>query len=126
MILLITGSRNASAEMIANAKVAVRRAHELKWLICVGDANGIDAAVIQEADTIGASLLVYGANNVLRNKSKVAENNRTMPVNYYARDDFMVAAADKVYAIWDGKSQGTLRNYKNAKLLEKECWLKQF
>jgi hypothetical protein len=47
--LLISGSRSATAPMLAYARASVLRAYENGWRLIVGDAVGIDAAVAQAA-----------------------------------------------------------------------------
>ena len=47
--VLITGSRDASPEMLAYARRAVQRTHRLDWTVLVGDnPKGIDLAVVRE------------------------------------------------------------------------------
>lgn len=122
---MITGSRDATEAMIRVAKAAVARAKEAGFEIIVGDADGIDAVVIAEADRIGAEFLVYGANNKLRHCSKDDIHNTKLAVNYMGRDDCMIDMCDLILAIWNGRSKGTLRNYRRAKSLGKEGWLKR-
>ena len=59
---------------------------------------------------------VYGANGKVWNETVSGENRRLGDANfsYRLRDIFMVSQADVVYAIWDGKSSGTLQLYNDA------------
>ena len=47
--LLVTGSRKATPAMIEYARKAVSRARERGWEVIVGDASGVDAAVMRWA-----------------------------------------------------------------------------
>ncbi len=45
--VLIAGSRDASPEMLTYTRRVVRRAHQLGWIIVVGDnPQGVDRAVV--------------------------------------------------------------------------------
>lgn len=127
-ILLITGSRHATAAMIRYARRVVARAIECGWQIIVGDADGIDAAVIAEADSRGyENVTVYGAYGKFRHRTIMGKNvTIDASWSYVDRDAYMVNAADKVMAVWNGLSNGTIRNFHAAAAMQKECWLKQF
>ena len=46
--VLIAGSRDASAAMLDYARRVVRRAHQFRWTIVVGDnPQGVDMAVVR-------------------------------------------------------------------------------
>ena len=46
--VLIAGSRDASAAMLDYARRVVRRAHQFRWTIIVGDnLQGVDMAVVR-------------------------------------------------------------------------------
>jgi len=120
--LLITGSRNASAKLIAVAKKAVEHAQALGWEIVVGDASGIDMIVINTCDDLNVPVTVYGANNVMRHKTKTGAN-ITTPGSYIDRDVLMAEECDKCFAIWNGESRGTKLTYKTAMELHKEAWI---
>ena len=119
-IILICGSRNASPRMLGLARAAVKRAEQLNWQIIVGDANGVDEEVIGHA----LCCTVYAAFGFARNSADRHEI-VLVPGNYTARDNVMIAAADMVFCIWDGKSKGTARNYNRAVELGKQAWLMQ-
>ena len=106
MKLLITGSRNASTRMLAYARSLVGRAKELGWTIVVGDAAGIDAVVISEADRLGVQVEVHGAYGKLR-RSSLSGTNVTHPGSYPERDRVMAGLCDLCVGVWDGKSRGT-------------------
>ena len=125
MKLMICGSRDANGKMLDYAKRCVERAKQRGYTIVVGDAGGVDAAVIERADELGADVEVYGAFNTMRNRSKRPGCNRVVNGNYTARDDHMIKLADVVLCIWDSKSRGTLRNAQQAKLQGKQVHLKK-
>lgn len=108
--ILICGSRYASHAMIQYAKECVVKAHQCGLTILVGDAPGIDQAVIEEADRIGASVIVFGAYGRHRNKTRAGKN-VAVQMSYTERDDHMVEQANYVICVWDGQSRGTRRVY---------------
>jgi predicted Rossmann-fold nucleotide-binding protein len=122
MKLLITGSRTASVGMLSYARKVVARAKELGWTVLVGDAPGIDAAVIEECDLLEVPVLVYGANGKMRHQTKTGTNVACLG-SYTDRDRIMVEACDICMAIWNGSSRGTVTNYEAAKALGKEVHL---
>jgi hypothetical protein len=126
MKLMITGSRKMTKGMDEYVDRVVERAIQLGWHIVVGDAPGIDRAVIQASDRHQyAHIEVHGAYLKLRNKSAFGINIEH-DTNYDQRDRMMIDLADKVLAIWNGVSEGTKRNYDAAKARGKEAWLKSF
>jgi hypothetical protein len=131
MKLVISGSRAVTPIMIHYAQRAVRRAHQLGWEILVGDANGIDAAVIAEADRLKVKLTVYGITRQPRNASQtgVYVTVRTPPGTpkdkYTFRDQHMIAQADIALFVWNGASQGTEQGYRFAQNLGIRAYLVQ-
>ena len=121
MKILICGSREASPRLlsIAHDFVALYRQHEF---IC-GDADGVDAAVIQACDALGVTLTVYGANHTLRHKTQTGRN-IALGGTYRMRDAWMVAQGpDVVIGLWNGTSAGTLAVVKHAKRQGIESYL---
>ncbi|MCB2146570.1 MAG: DNA-protecting protein DprA [Deltaproteobacteria bacterium] len=125
MKILITGSRQASVEMINYAKAVVKRAKEKGHSIIVGDAGGIDTAVIRECDRLKVPVEVWGAYGKLRVKSN-QDNNQHIEGTYPERDRLMAARCDMCIAVWDGQSRGTKLTYDAAVILQKETFLKNF
>jgi len=119
MIAMFCGSRYANPRLLSLAKMAVERANELDWHIIVGDAPGIDQAVIAASDTCE----VWGAFGKLRCEPDDSHQFHTVPGNYTERDDELISKADIVVCIWDGKSKGTIRNYESARMLGKTVYL---
>lgn len=113
--ILVTGSRAAQPCMLAQARRLVERAqrsaHHITLL--VGDAPGVDAAIIAACDELGVSVEVYGANCTFRHYTRTGEN---IPVGggYLTRDYVMAAACDQCFAIWDGGSRGTRLTFQQA------------
>lgn len=117
-VLLICGSRDATTAMIEIAARAVLRAKELGWRVVVGDAEGIDAAVAVNCCLLDVPFSVYGITPGPRHfcclKHRRSAYQRT-DGDYLSRDRLMVSASDRVFAIWNGTSHGTLYTYNYAK-----------
>jgi hypothetical protein len=126
MNILITGSRNASKGMICYARRCVQRALEKGYIVIVGDAPGIDQAVIETADELGVKLEVFGAYKKLRNKSSRPGCNRLYDGNYTQRDNAMIELVGTVINIWNCTSNGTKRNHQHALARGKASHLIQF
>jgi hypothetical protein len=110
MKFLITGSREAGPRLIDMASQFVRRFAEHEFV--VGDAYGVDAAVIKACDDIGAKVTVYGAYNKLRNITHTGKN-VPLEVDYPKRDRHMASLdIDCCVAFWNGKSRGTINTAK--------------
>jgi hypothetical protein len=113
MKILICGSREASSRLLKIAGEFVQLYHEHEF-IC-GDAEGVDAAVIQACDALGVPITVYGANNQLRHQTQTGRN-IALGGSYRMRDAWMVAQQpDVVIGLWNGTSAGTLATVKHAK-----------
>jgi predicted Rossmann fold nucleotide-binding protein DprA/Smf involved in DNA uptake len=125
MQILITGSRDASPAMIAYAKKVVERAKLRGYSIIVGDASGVDDAVIRHCDKLGVYVEVWGAYNKLRHKS-IQGDNHYVEGSYPDRDRLMAARCDICIAIWNGVSRGTKITYEAALAYGKEAHLKTF
>lgn len=125
MKVLVTGSRAVNKAMLEYARRCVNRAKDLGYSIIVGDAPGIDQAVIRQCDDVGVHVEVFGAYNKLRNRSTTGENN-TMPESYSERDQHMVGLCDICVAIWNGKSRGTVKTYNSALMAGKDAHLVNF
>lgn len=114
--LLVTGSRKATDMMLVKAFQAVERAKANGWTVIVGDADGVDAAVIEACDILGVKVQVWGAMGELRHKSKTGKNN-IHNGNYLGRDRHMCTLAGIVLAIWNDKSPGTRYTFEYAQSL---------
>ena len=123
MKLLITGSRYISSAGIAYARAAVQRAKDLGWTIVVGDAGGVDQAVMNECHRLGVKHEVWGAYGKYRRTTPSARRN-VIAGDYLERDRAMVERADKCLAIWNGSSSGTKYTYDQAVAAGKEAWLR--
>jgi len=123
--LLITGSRNISEAGLAFARRAVQRAHQLDYEVIVGDASGVDEAVMQECHRLGVTCTVVGAYNRLRRRTpscKVIQRQGS----YIQRDRYMAEQCSMCLAVWNGESRGTKATYDFAVELGKTAWLKTF
>lgn len=124
MRLLITGSRDASDEMFDYAVRVVKRAKELNWAIVVGDAPGVDAAVINACDRMGVPVEVHSAYGRIRNGTQTGTNT-AHEGPYRDRDRVMVELCEACLAVWNGYSPGTRRTFEYAKGLGKRVWVKR-
>ncbi len=130
-ILLITGSRVCTREMEQRAESAVWKAQEKGYSIIVGDAIGIDFAVVSACNALGVPYVCYGVTTIPRQQQLCypyiqIHFEGTWPERFLARNRHMADLANECLAIWDGKSRGTLYTYKYFKSLGKLCWLLDF
>jgi hypothetical protein len=137
--VLITGSREASPEMLAYALRAVQRAHRLGWTVLAGDSpKGIDLAVVRECRRLKTNVIVAGTANFPRNFGcrhgqyvKVArELYRSAGGNllggYAVRDRWLVDTSQNALFIWNGHSEETQAGYEYAVQRGKDAHLKDF
>ena len=124
-LLLITGSRRISEAGLAFARRAVQRARQLDYEVIVGDATGIDEAVMQECHRLGVTCTVVGAYNRLRRRTPSCREVRRSG-SYIQRDRYMAEQCSMCLAIWNGESRGTKATYDFAVELGKTAWLKAF
>ena len=122
MKMLITGSRNTTPDMLEHVQAIMLVFAQHGVSIIVGDAPGIDKAVIDACDRLGIPVEVHGAYGKIRNATKTGTN-VTHPVSYSERDELMAARCDECYAIWNGRSNGTMITLKAADKLGKRTWL---
>lgn len=104
---LMCGSRGASKYLIGLAvELAGKYVNQGDYII-VGDAEGIDRAIIKACNNVKYKLIeVHGAKGYLKCKSLYGKN-FTHKCSYPARDGIMSGRADTCDAFWDGKSPGT-------------------
>ena len=124
-LLLVTGSRSISEAGLAYARKAVQRAHELDYDVIVGDASGVDDAVMRECDKLGVACTVVGAYGKLRRRTASCSV-YAVSGSYIQRDKYMAERCDLCLAVWNGKSRGTKATYDFAVELSKTAWLKTF
>ncbi|MEP7287893.1 MAG: hypothetical protein ABI947_19250 [Chloroflexota bacterium] len=116
--LLIAGSRQATEAMLHAAYKAVVRARANGWAIHVGDAQGVDAAVVAACNELGVNYVCFGLGSAPRNSqvsgSVTGRYWRVAPdkaKDYAARDRVMVDCSDRGLFIWNGQSKGTLAGH---------------
>lgn len=137
--VLIAGSRDASTEMLDYARRVVRRAHQLGWIIVVGDnPQGVDMVVVRECRFLRAMVIVAGVANFPRNGGckhgeyvKVERDlyrsaGGGMLSGYAVRDRWMVDICHRAMFIWNGESAGTKSGYDYAVTRGKEAHLMTF
>lgn len=112
--VFISGSRNATEAMLARARNVVGQlAERIKsgraYQILVGDAPGIDTAVIEEADRLEVPVTVTGAKGELRHQSAQGDN-QARNISYTGRDRLLTEMADAGIVIWDEESLDTQAN----------------
>jgi len=116
MKILITGSRDATPEMLELVDQIVLDAKADGDEIIVGDADGVDSRVIYQCDLLKVPVTVYGAYEKLRRRAKTGLN-YGLKGTYPERDKYMAEKADCCIACWNGVSRGTEITINAAKLL---------
>ena len=105
--VLITGSREASAEMLAKVVEVVAWCQREGHTILVGDAPGIDLQVRRACQHLRyASVIVFGAYRKIRfTQVKVG---RFVPLqgDYLHRDRIMAQQCSLCVCVWNGRSHG--------------------
>lgn len=126
--LLITGSREATADMLRMAYSAVERAKANDWQIIVGDADGIDKQVIYACCWLNVPFQFCGITLYPRNTCCTSHLNNYTQVrgNYLARDRYMAHRCHRVFAIWNGISRGTKYTYDYVRNLGKPGDIRRF
>src|SRR5262245_14533811 len=112
--LFIAGSRQPNAAMLQAARKAVERAKANGWAIHVGDADGVDAAVMAACNILGVNYVCFGLGERPRNPHVIGSATgrywRVAPhkaKDYAARDRLMADCSDRGLFIWNGQSKGT-------------------
>lgn len=128
MRVLITGSREANAEMYQKAREVVNWCAQNDHQILVGDAPGIDHQARTVAAQLQVTITVYGAYGTIResNIGKTWERRVKTPGTYPQRDAIMAQDCDLCVAIWNGRSRGTRITYEAAQRLGKRVILRTF
>ena len=138
MKILICGSREASPRMTDYATRCVFQASLKGHSIIVGDASGVDTAVIIAVRQYNVPCTIYGISKEARCAKQVetycTAMGYTAPMppyircegDFLARDRVMVEAADLVMGIWNGRSTGTMYTVNYARKLRKEAHLRTF
>lgn len=131
-IVLISGSREASAELLECVRINVLRVWWNKDELIVGDAMGVDAKVVEVAQYLKTPYMAYGIQREARNGARHYTNIRARLDKTYAaytstmyrrRDEFMVRQADIVLCFWNERSLGTKYVYEYACNLGKDAYL---
>ena len=126
--LLITGSRDATPEMMDYAHRLVIYARDKGWHIIVGDAEGIDAKVIYDCATYNVPFVVYGITANPRHGGLAARLHyiQVDEQSFLGRDRYMVKMCSRCMAIWNGRSRGTKYTYDYAVAQSKKAEMRQF
>lgn len=125
MTLLITGSRDASPAMLNYARRCVQRAKQRGWSVIVGDAHGVDAAVMDECHRLGVPHVIVGGYDKIRRKTP-SGSTFAHPGDYLARDRYMSQRCDICVAVHNGVSRGTAYTAQYAQTLGKVVHWKVF
>jgi hypothetical protein len=123
--LLICGSRAATPEMIDYARRCVVRAKKRGYIVIVGDAEGVDAAVMDECQRLDVPHIIVGGYSKIRRRTK----NGSLYAHegdYLARDRHMVDQCNIAIGVWNGVSRGTKYTIDYAKRMQKEAHLVNF
>lgn len=120
---LFTGSRDATKQMEQLAYELICGLEDGAEVI-VGDADGIDARIIDTVDWINEftdryiPITVHGAYGRMRRKTLTGMNISHVH-DYLERDIRMAEICDDCTAIWDGESNGTRFTFNRARNLDK-------
>ena len=113
--ILITGSRDASPQMIKKAEKIASWCMKKSYYIICGDASGIDTAVIRTASSKKYKFItVCGAKGYQKVMTPYGENWFTIG-SYPERDAIMAFWCDMCFAIWNGRSNGTRITFTDSK-----------
>jgi predicted Rossmann fold nucleotide-binding protein DprA/Smf involved in DNA uptake len=125
--ILICGSRRATQEMLDYARQSARKALLVfNASIIVGDAPGVDHAVIAEAMSIDPERLwIFGITPQPRNGPE-SRYIQVYTYSYMQRDRHMANLCSDALAIWDGESPGTFFTHNYVLDLGKSSVLKNF
>lgn len=126
--LLISGSRAANRAMVELAARAVERVKENDWAVVVGDASGIDYAVILACCEYNVEFNCYGITRRPRNFCCKAHADcyHECSGDFLARDRVMADIADRGFFIHNGTSRGTMYTYKYMQSLGKPVDIRSF
>lgn len=131
-IVLISGSRDASDKLLNRVRGGVARVHWNRDELIVGDAEGVDAYVVNLAQKMKIPYMAYGINTRARNGAKrysgirhliKVEHFRNPRSPYTMRDRYMVDRALVVLCFWNEQSSGTLNVFKYACEVGKDAYL---
>lgn len=127
--LLIGGSRQATDEMLNKAAQAVLRADANGWAVMVGDAEGVDTAVMQACNQLRVNYVCCGISEQPRSTAfygvKQGGIGRYLQIkvehagDYSTRDHYLADNADRGFFIWNGNSKGTKAVYEYINSLDK-------
>lgn len=121
---LITGSREICDDVIRYLCGYVSGTEDGVEIV-VGDASGVDAAVITTCDVSKIPVQVHGAFNKLRHRTAYGKNIHH-DAGYLERDKIMAELCDECVAFWNGFSSGTAYTFKNAIALKKPTIVYQY
>lgn len=105
--ILITGSRDATPEMLELVDQIVLDAKADGDEIIVGDADGVDSRVIYQCDLLKVPVTVYGAYEKLRRRAKTGYN-YGLKGTYPQRDVYMAERCDECVVLTQNDSHDTL------------------
>lgn len=105
--VLISGSRDATLEMLRATVSIVEDLHRQGYTLVVGDARGVDEAAVKTAQAIGMPFLCYGVTKRPRIYSTLPIPYQRCYGSYSQRDMVMAHAATRGIFLWNGYSHGT-------------------
>jgi hypothetical protein len=105
--VLISGSRDATLEMLRATVFLVEQLHEQGYHLVVGDAHGVDESAVKTAQAIGMPFMCYGITPRPRIYSTRPIPYQRCYGSYLQRDMVMAHAATRGIFLWNGYSRGT-------------------
>jgi hypothetical protein len=124
--VLITGSRDASFDMLVKAVEVVIALGKKGDAVIVGDAEGIDEQVIRACESNKVPVYVFGAYNRMRHQTRWIAHNLMTPGSYIERDKLMATFCTGCIGIWNGRSRGCKATMDFARALGKPVELFNF
>lgn len=106
-VTLITGSRDINRNGARLARSVARYLIRNHKYIIVGDAGGVDAAIIDECNKAEyKQVTVWGAYGKIRYRALYGKNIPHME-GYLSRDKIVAKECSRAVVIWNGYSTGT-------------------
>lgn len=106
-IMCISGSRDMTREMKFAPERVLWNAHKEGYAILVGDAPGVDTAIIRAAQKLNIPIVVFGITEKPRLDVGSNPYIHVKRSTYHARDQIMIDLADRWIGLWNGRSYGT-------------------
>lgn len=122
-IMCLSGSRDMTPGMSFAPERILWTAHQEGYVILVGDAPGVDTAIIKAAQKLRIPVIVFGLTRMPRTDVGSNPYVQVKRGNFYYRDQVMIDLADRWIGMWNGTSKGTQAAARYAKSKGKNAHL---